>query len=148
MAEKALKSDIFQWEGKDKKGNKVKGEISGTSAPLVRAQLRSQGITADKVKKKPKPLFGGAGKKIKPLDIALFTRQMATMMAISTGPMNRPRKPMVLTPPTSPKNVGRNGSLIGPPTSRGLSVLSTMKSSTVPQTSRATPATCAPLPRR
>lgn len=80
MAEKALKSDIFQWEGKDKKGNKVKGEISGTSAPLVRAQLRSQGITADKVKKKPKPLFGGAGKKIKPLDIALFTRQMATMM--------------------------------------------------------------------
>lgn len=80
MAEKALKAGIFQWEGKDKKGNKVKGEINSTSIALARAQLRSQGIAAQKVKKKPKPLFGGAGKKIKPMDIALFTRQMSTMM--------------------------------------------------------------------
>ena len=80
MAEKALKTSTFQWEGKDKRGNKLKGETNSTSIALVRAQLRSQGIAADKVKKKPKALFGGAGKKIKPMDIALFTRQMATMM--------------------------------------------------------------------
>jgi type IV pilus assembly protein PilC len=80
MAEKALKTTTFQWEGKDKRGNKLKGEVSSTAMPLVRAQLRSQGIIVDKVKKKPKPLFGGGGKKIKPMDIALFTRQMATMM--------------------------------------------------------------------
>lgn len=80
MAEKALKPGIFQWEGKDKKGNKVKGEINSATIALARAQLRAQGITADKVKKKPKPLFGGSGKKITPLDVALFTRQMSTMM--------------------------------------------------------------------
>lgn len=80
MADKALKMSTFQWEGKDKKGNKVKGEINGTSAALVKAQLRTQGIAPEKVKKKPKALFGGAGKKITPMDIALFTRQMSTMM--------------------------------------------------------------------
>lgn len=80
MAEKALKTSTFQWEGKDKRGNKLKGETNSTSIALVRAQLRAQGIAAEKVRKKAKPLFGGAGKKIKPMDIALFTRQMATMM--------------------------------------------------------------------
>jgi type IV pilus assembly protein PilC len=80
MAEKALKTSTFLWEGKDKKGNQVKGELAGSSAALVRAQLRVQGVAASKVKKKPVALFGGAGKKIQPMDIALFTRQMATMM--------------------------------------------------------------------
>ncbi|MEK8078913.1 type II secretion system F family protein [Pseudomonas sp. XK-1] len=80
MANKALQASTFQWEGKDKKGNTLKGEVSGTSAALVKAQLRAQGIAANKVKKKPKSLFGGSGKKIQPMDIALFTRQMATMM--------------------------------------------------------------------
>lgn len=80
MAEKALQTSVFVWEGKDKKGAKVKGEINGTSIPLVKAQLRAQGIAADKVRKKPKPLFGGKGKKISAMDVALFTRQMATMM--------------------------------------------------------------------
>jgi type IV pilus assembly protein PilC len=46
---------------------------------LVKAQLRKQGIIPDKVKKKPKPLFGGS-KKITPFDIAMLTRQLATMM--------------------------------------------------------------------
>jgi type IV pilus assembly protein PilC len=80
MANKALQASTFQWEGKDKKGNTLKGEVSGVSAALVKAQLRAQGIAANKVKKKPKSLFGGSGKKIQPMDIALFTRQMATMM--------------------------------------------------------------------
>jgi type IV pilus assembly protein PilC len=79
MAEKAEKLQAFVWEGKDRKGSKSKGEISGTNLALVKAQLRKQGIIPDKVKKKPKPLFGGS-KKITPFDIAMFTRQMATMM--------------------------------------------------------------------
>lgn len=79
MAEKALKTSTFSWEGKDKKGATVKGEISGQNPALVKAQLRKQGINPTKVRKKSASLFG-AGKKIKPMDIALFTRQMATMM--------------------------------------------------------------------
>ncbi|SFM41744.1 type II secretion system F family protein [Marinobacter zhejiangensis] len=79
MVEKAQQLQAFVWEGKDRKGNKSKGEITGTNLALVKAQLRKQGITPDKVKKKSKPLFGGS-KKITPFDIAMFTRQMATMM--------------------------------------------------------------------
>src|SRR5688572_7706627 len=71
--------DVFLYKGVDKKGKKVEGEISGTSSAIVKAQLLRQGIRAQNVRKKPKPLFGGK-KKIKPLDIAIFTRQMATMM--------------------------------------------------------------------
>ena len=79
MAEKALKTSIFSWEGTDRKGAKIKGESSGVNPALVKAQLRKQGINPLKVRKKAQPLFG-AGKKIKPMDIAIFTRQMATMM--------------------------------------------------------------------
>lgn len=79
MAEKADKLQAFVWEGKDRKGNKTKGEVSGTNLALVKAQLRKQGIIPDKVKKKSKPLLGGS-KKITPFDIAMFTRQQATMM--------------------------------------------------------------------
>ncbi|EMP55968.1 Type 4 fimbrial assembly protein pilC [Marinobacter santoriniensis NKSG1] len=79
MAEKAQKLDSYIWEGKDRKGNKTKGELTGSNLALVKAQLRKQGIIPDKVKKKPKPLFGGS-KKITPFDIAMLTRQLATMM--------------------------------------------------------------------
>ncbi|MCP1645885.1 type IV pilus assembly protein PilC [Pseudomonas citronellolis] len=79
MAEKALKMSVFTWEGTDRKGGKVKGELSGTNTALVKAQLRKQGINPTKVRKKGISLLG-KGKRIKPLDIALFTRQMATMM--------------------------------------------------------------------
>ncbi|MFV3307249.1 type II secretion system F family protein [Pseudomonas sp. NY15181] len=80
MAEKALKTSVFTWEGTDRKGGKIKGELSGTSPALVKAQLRKQGINPIKVRKKGMSLLG-KGKKIKPMDIALFTRQMATMMS-------------------------------------------------------------------
>ncbi|PKM31981.1 MAG: type II secretion system protein F [Gammaproteobacteria bacterium HGW-Gammaproteobacteria-11] len=70
----------FKWEGKDRKGTKVAGEIQGTNAALVKAQLRKQGVLVTKIQKKSS-LFGSKGKKIKPLDIAFFTRQLATMMA-------------------------------------------------------------------
>lgn len=79
MAAKPLQNSTFIWEGTDRKGAKVKGEISGLNPNLVKAQLRKQGVNPLKVRKKPKPLFG-QGKKIKPMDIAIFTRQMATMM--------------------------------------------------------------------
>ena len=79
MADKALKTSLFSWEGTDRRGARVKGELSGQNPALVKAQLRKQGINPGKVRKKSASLFG-AGKKIKPMDIALFTRQMATMM--------------------------------------------------------------------
>jgi type IV pilus assembly protein PilC len=71
---------IFTYKGVDKKGNKVEGEISGASQALVKAQLTKQGIRPKVVRKKAKSLFGSGGKKIKPLDIAVFTRQLATMI--------------------------------------------------------------------
>jgi len=75
-------NDIFVWEGSDRKGSKVKGESNGSSVSLVKAELRRQGIKPIKVRKKPKPLFGGAsGKKITPADISVLTRQLSTMMS-------------------------------------------------------------------
>src|SRR5690554_992746 len=79
MSEKSQKLESYIWEGKDRKGNKAKGELTGASLALAKAQLRKQGVIPDKVKKKPKPLFGGS-KKITPFDIAMLTRQLATMM--------------------------------------------------------------------
>lgn len=71
---------MFVWEGTDKRGIKMKGEQQAKSANLVRAELRRQGINPTIVKEKAKPLFGSAGKKISPKDIAIFSRQLATMM--------------------------------------------------------------------
>ncbi len=76
----AQKTDVFVWQGTDKQGRKTRGELTSTSPALVKAQLRKQGIATKSVKKKPKPLFGGGKKAIKPADIAIFTRQMATML--------------------------------------------------------------------
>ena len=72
--------DMFVWEGTDKRGSKMKGEAQGKSASLVKADLRRQGINPTVVRKKPKPLFGKAGKTITPREIATFSRQIATMM--------------------------------------------------------------------
>ena len=80
MATVAKKEAFFLWEGKDKTGKLVKGELAGQSDALVKAQLRRQGINPLKVKKKPKNLFGGAVK-ITPKDITIFSRQLATMMS-------------------------------------------------------------------
>ena len=81
MATKELKQETFLWEGKDKRGNKTEGEIIGRSVALVKADLRRQEINPTKVRKKPKPLFGGSAKtKITAADISIFARQLATMM--------------------------------------------------------------------
>ncbi len=76
MAESAT----FVWEGTDKQGRKAKGEISSLNPALAKAELRKQGIVAKKVKKKANGMSLGGGKAITPGDIALFTRQMSTMM--------------------------------------------------------------------
>lgn len=79
MAANPVKTSVYFWEGVDRKGAYLSGEMTAASVAVARAQLRRQGISPKKLKKKSKPLFG-KGKKIKPLDIALFTRQMATMI--------------------------------------------------------------------
>ncbi|MBU6949958.1 type II secretion system F family protein [Hahella sp. HN01] len=80
MAQAAQKHSTFVWEGTDRKGNKTKGETSGSNVALVKAQLRKQGINPTKVRKKAESILGKRTKKITPFDIAVFTRQMATMM--------------------------------------------------------------------
>jgi type IV pilus assembly protein PilC len=72
--------ELFIWSGTDKNGRQTKGEINATSQAMARAQLRQRGIKPKSVRKKPKPLFGARKKPIKPADIAVFTRQLATMM--------------------------------------------------------------------
>jgi type IV pilus assembly protein PilC len=81
MAEKALKLDLFAWEGTDKKGNRVKGESRGNNPNLIKADLRRQGITPLKVKKRSALAQASKGKAIQPKDIAIFTRQLATMLS-------------------------------------------------------------------
>lgn len=71
---------MYVWEGTDKRGIKMKGEQQAKNSNMLRAELRRQGITPIVVKPKPKPLFGAAGKKITAKDIAIFSRQIATMM--------------------------------------------------------------------
>lgn len=71
---------LFIWEGTDKRGVKMKGEQTAKSENFIRAELRRQGINPTVVKPKPKPLFGGGGKRVTPGDIAIFSRQLATMM--------------------------------------------------------------------
>lgn len=81
MAKESSAATLFLWEGMNKQGNRAKGELPGASIALVKADLRRQGITPLKVKKKPKPLFGTRKKKITSTDISVFSRQLATMMS-------------------------------------------------------------------
>jgi type IV pilus assembly protein PilC len=72
----------FTWEGTNKQGKLIRGEITAASIDAVKAELRKQGVTPKpgKVKRKGKSLLGGKGKRIKAADIAVFSRQMATML--------------------------------------------------------------------
>ena len=70
---------LFVWEGVDKRGTTMKGEQPAKNANMLRAELRKQGINPKIVKLKPKPLFSNS-KRITPLDIAIMSRQLATMM--------------------------------------------------------------------
>lgn len=77
-AAKTAKEVAFHWEGMNKQGKKVKGQIMASGEALVNSQLRRQGITVTKLKKQSN-LFAKK-KKITPKDVTLFTRQLATMM--------------------------------------------------------------------
>jgi type IV pilus assembly protein PilC len=99
--------DTYVWTGLDKRGKRIKGEQVSKNASLVKADLRRQGINPQTVKAKPKPLFGKTGKAIKGRDIAVFSRQLATMMAagvpmvqgfdIVAGGQSNPRMKDMLT---------------------------------------------------
>lgn len=82
MAEKKAKVaqiHTFSWKGVNRKGLKVSGEIQGESVAEVKAELRKQGVNVTKTQKKAKPLFS-FGDKVTPMDIAVVSRQIATML--------------------------------------------------------------------
>jgi len=71
-----VKEVVFEWEGRDRNGKQVRGETRASGENQVQAALRRQGVTPTKIKKRKMR----SGSKIKPKDIAIFTRQLATMM--------------------------------------------------------------------
>jgi type IV pilus assembly protein PilC len=79
MAAKAAKICVYAWEGIDRKGTKIAGELSARNPALIKAKLRQQGISPGRIRKKSSSL-ADLGRRIKARDIALFTRQMATMI--------------------------------------------------------------------
>jgi type IV pilus assembly protein PilC len=82
MAEKALKQpDLFVWTGTDKRGVKVKGQTRGSNPSLIRADLRKQGIKPLRVRKQSTLFQKTEKKRVLPKDIAVFFRQLSTMMA-------------------------------------------------------------------
>jgi type IV pilus assembly protein PilC len=77
-AKPAIKKQVYVWEGTNKEGKKVTGESTAANMDMIKADLRRQGIVPKRVKKKGGPASGQ--KKITPGDIAVFARQLATMM--------------------------------------------------------------------
>ena len=75
-AAKGIKEFVFEWEGKDRSGKQIRGEIRAAGENQVKSTLRRQGVLPTKIKKRSMR----SGKSIKPKDIAIFTRQLATMM--------------------------------------------------------------------
>ena len=103
-----MTSTVFAYEGKDKSGRKTKGEITSTNTNVAKAELRKQGINPTKVTKKRRGFnLAQIGAKVTPGDIALFTRQLATMMKagvplvqsfeiVADGMDNPPMKELIL----------------------------------------------------
>lgn len=77
---KKVEEPTFKWEGVDKRGNRIKGELRGMTAETVKAELRRQGINPLHVRKQSKPLLA-FGDSIVAKDIMLFTRQLCTMLS-------------------------------------------------------------------
>ncbi len=80
MAEAAAISTPFLWEGTDRNGKKVKGKSLADNEASVRADLRRQGVVPSRIRKQRKSMFSGGGK-IETADIAIFSRQLATMLS-------------------------------------------------------------------
>jgi type IV pilus assembly protein PilC len=97
----------YDWVALDKRGKRMKGDMQAKNAALVKAELRRQGMNPQTVRERSKPLFGATGSKVKPRDIAIFSRQLATMMAsgvpmvqafdIITDGQKNPRMKNILT---------------------------------------------------
>tara|TARA_R110002049_G_scaffold73329_20_gene189659 strand:- start:3890 stop:5107 length:1218 start_codon:yes stop_codon:yes gene_type:complete len=107
MAETAMMKVPFVWEGTDRKGKKVKGKSLAGDEAAVRADLRRQGVVPSRIRKQRKKLFSGSAK-ITTGDIALFSRQLATMLAagiplvqafeiVGTGHENAAMQKLILT---------------------------------------------------
>ncbi|WP_430388202.1 type II secretion system F family protein [Dyella sp. 20L07] len=75
------KLTMYDWVALDKRGKRMKGEMPAKNASLVKAELRRQGMNPQTVRERSKPLFGATGSTVKPRDVAIFSRQIATMMA-------------------------------------------------------------------
>ncbi|URL59411.1 type II secretion system F family protein [Luteibacter flocculans] len=75
------KLTMYDWTALDKRGKRMTGEMQAKNASLVKAELRRQGMNPQTVRERAKPLFGGSGSTVKPRDVAIFSRQIATMMA-------------------------------------------------------------------
>ncbi len=101
MANEAVANSMpFLWEGTDRNGKKIKGKSLAKDETQVRADLRRQGVVPTRIKKQSKGLFAGGGK-ITTGDIAIFSRQLATMLAAGI--------PLVIsTDAHSPEEVGRD----------------------------------------
>ncbi|MDH3747862.1 MAG: type II secretion system F family protein [Gammaproteobacteria bacterium] len=80
MAETVLMKAPFLWEGTDRKGKKIKGKALASDEAAVRADLRRQGVVPTRIRKQRQGLFSGGGS-ITTADIAIFSRQLATMLA-------------------------------------------------------------------
>ena len=77
-AVKTLKRDIpFQWEGRDKRGSRIKGKSLAPDEQTLRAELRRQGVAPSRIRKQRRLRSGG---KVNAADIAVFSRQLATML--------------------------------------------------------------------
>ena len=80
MAESAAITTPFLWEGTDRNGKKIKGKSLADNEAAVRADLRRQGVVPTRIRKQRKSMFAGGGR-IETADIAIFSRQLATMLA-------------------------------------------------------------------
>src|SRR5690625_7482737 len=79
MAEKTIKVSTFIWEGADKRGTRLKGQLQAANAAAAKNELRRQGLVPRRLQEKL-TLFGGSGRKVAPADIAVFSRQLARML--------------------------------------------------------------------
>lgn len=109
-AAKVIKEYDFKWEGTDRKGGKIKGQMTGPGEAFVKLQLRKQGVTPTRVQKQLK--FGSGKKPITGQEIAIFSRQMSTMMKagvplvqslelVARGNENKSMTEMILSVKTS-----------------------------------------------
>ncbi|MGL5707748.1 MAG: type II secretion system F family protein, partial [Aeromonas sp.] len=71
----------FRWHGVNRKGQKVSGELQADSINTVKTELRKQGVNVARVTKKSQGLFSKGGAKLKPMDIAIISRQITTMLS-------------------------------------------------------------------